>query len=233
LLVAGLGEHGVSRLRGRRSGDPVPTTYDPDYWEGEQDWNRGGVSGAHVSFAVKYGWDGHNILGFRDAWGLRGNESDREIFDYFQAPDDLRADRVAGPRWAEFVRLNARQAVSPAPVPQEALAVAVDRSAYRVGDVMRLEVRATGGVVNEPADAYVALQLPAGGLLALQTNGSLLPTLFPLVRNVTVPTITVPFAFQIPPGAPVGSYVWLGGLTRPGSLSLLAPLSTATFQIVP
>lgn len=106
VLVAGMGEHGVSRLRARRTTDLVPAEYYPDYWEGEMDWNRGGVSGAFPSFALRFGWDGHNLLGFPDAWGLT-RATDQELFDAFQAPAELRAHPVSGPRWLRYVRLNA------------------------------------------------------------------------------------------------------------------------------
>lgn len=116
VLIAGLGEHGVSRLRARRLDDPVPTQYYPDYYEGQQDWIRGSVSGAFPSFALKHGWDGHNLLGFADAWGLPPAATDRQIYDHFNAPAELRADPVAGPRWLAYVRLNAH-ALTPPPLP--------------------------------------------------------------------------------------------------------------------
>lgn len=118
VLIAGLGEHGVSRLRARRADDPVPARYYPDYWEGEQDWIRGSVSGAFPSFALKFGWDGHNLLGFADAWDLARDASDRDIYDMFNAPAELRADPVAGPRWLSYVRLNAAAITQPAPPPR-------------------------------------------------------------------------------------------------------------------
>lgn len=116
VLIAGMGEHGVSRLRARRLDDPVPARYYPDYWEGEMDWIRGGVSGAFPSFALRFGWDGHNLLGFPDVWGLAADATDQQIYDTFGAPAELRTDPVAGPRWLAYVRLNARSGnLPPAP----------------------------------------------------------------------------------------------------------------------
>lgn len=110
VLVAGIGEHGVSRLRRRASLDPVPAEYYPSYWEGEQSWQIGGVTGALPSFALKHGWDGHNMLGFPDAWGLTGRETDEFIFRFFGAPPELRAEPTAATRWLNYVRLNANPA---------------------------------------------------------------------------------------------------------------------------
>ena len=56
------------------------------YYEGQEQWWRGSPDGSAPSFALKFGWDGHNYLGFPDAWGLAGTETDQQLFDYFSAP---------------------------------------------------------------------------------------------------------------------------------------------------
>ncbi len=232
LLVAGIGEHGVSRLRARRVDDPVPARYYPDYWDGEQDWNRGGVSGSAASFALKHGWDGHNLLGFKDAWGLTGSESDQQVYDYFGAPADLRADAVAGPRWAEYVRLNARSGHGPRVAQADPLAVDLNQSRFRPGDTMRATVRATGGLIGRSVDAYVVIQTPAG-LVSLQFDGRLQPGLAALARNVAIPTGSAAFAFPITTAVPPGVYQWITGLTVPGTLTLESPLRFTPFTISP
>lgn len=233
VLIAGMGEHGVSRLRGRRVDDPVPSRYYPDYYEGEQDWNRGGISGAAASFALKYGWDGHNLLGFADAWGLRGDATDQQVFDQFNAPADLRADAVAGPRWAEYVRLNGRAGTGGRVAQIDPLAVGVNQATVRAGETLVATVRATAGIVTSPVDAYVVVETPSGSVVSLQTNGRLQPGLVPIARAVTLPTGTLPFAFPIPAGAPAGLYRWIAGLTTPGTLSLVWPLVATPFMIAP
>ena len=223
LLVAGIGEHGVSRLRKRRADDPVPSRYFPDYWEGEQDWIRGGISGAFPSFALKHGWDGHNLLGLKDAWGLTGNETDQQVFDHFSAPMELRTDAVAGPRWAEYVRLNARGARGaggpPGPVSAPA-SVSLNASSFRVGDPMVVTLKAVSGIVMAPVDVYIVLQIPGGAFFSMQAGGGLVPGLVPSARAVVVPTLEVPFTMVIPPGAPAGAYFWHVALTAPGTLAL-------------
>jgi hypothetical protein len=106
LLVTGMGEHGISRLRAKRSSDRAPAELYPAYYEGQEVWWRGSSDGSVPSFALKFGWDGHNYLGFPDAWGLAGNETDQQLFDYFSAPSVLRNDAPAASRWLYAVRAN-------------------------------------------------------------------------------------------------------------------------------
>jgi hypothetical protein len=233
VLIAGIGEHGVSRLRARRVDDPVPGRYDPDYYQGEQDWNRGGVSGAVASFALKHGWDGHSLLGFADAWGLRGDETDQQVFDHFNAPAELRGDPVAGPRWAEYVRLNARSGTGGRVAQADPVAVGVSQATFRPGEVMVATVRATAGAVAQPVDAYVVVQTPDGAFLSLMGDGRLLPGVAPIARSVVIPTIALPFAFPIPAGVPPGLYRWITAVTSPGTLSFLWPLVFSPFAISP
>ncbi len=106
LLVSGMGEHGISRLRARRASDRAPDELYPAYYEGQEAWWRGSPDGSAPSFALKFGWDGHNYLGFPDAWGLAGTETDQQLFDYFSAPATLRQDAAAASRWLYAVRAN-------------------------------------------------------------------------------------------------------------------------------
>jgi hypothetical protein len=92
-------------------------------------------------------------------------------------------------------------------------------------------VHAVGGIVPAPIDAYVVVQA-GGAIFSLQLDGRLVPGLVPLARGVVVPTGSAPFAFPLA-GAPPGDYTWIAGVTAPGTLSLMAPLSTTPFTIVP
>jgi hypothetical protein len=117
LLVGGFGTHGVSRLRVRRDGDPVPAHYHPaGHEDGRFVWSTGapwiwpgppGVARYESRPAsLKYGWNAHNYLGFADAWELRGDETDEQLLNYFEAPAPVRTDAQARALWLEFVRAN-------------------------------------------------------------------------------------------------------------------------------
>jgi hypothetical protein len=117
LLVGGFGTHGVSRLRVRRAGDPVPAHYHPAghedgrfVWATGAPWIWPGPPGAtrYASrpASLKYGWNAHNYLGFADAWELRGDETDEQLLNYFEAPAPVRNDAQARALWLEFIRVN-------------------------------------------------------------------------------------------------------------------------------
>lgn len=117
LLVGGFGTHGVSRVRVRRAGDPVPARYHPAghedgrfVWATGAPWIWPGPPGseryASRPASLKYGWNAHNYLGFADAWELRGDESDEQLLNYFEAAQPVRMDAQARALWLEFVRSN-------------------------------------------------------------------------------------------------------------------------------
>ncbi|HEX6087756.1 MAG TPA: hypothetical protein VF266_24710 [Thermoanaerobaculia bacterium] len=115
VLVGGFGTHGVSRLRARRADDPVPSRYHPDghedgrfVWASGAPWSYPGPTGAFASrpASLKYGWNAHNYLGFADAWSLRGDETDEQLLNYFEAPAPVRNDPRARALWLDFIRVN-------------------------------------------------------------------------------------------------------------------------------
>ena len=117
VLVGGFGAHGVSRLRVRRNGDPIPTVYHPAghedgryVWASGAPWIWPGPPGGEQftsrPSSLKYGWNAHNYLGLADAWELRGDETDEQLLNYFEAPSPVRADAQARALWLEFVRVN-------------------------------------------------------------------------------------------------------------------------------
>lgn len=117
VLVGGFGTHGVSRLRVRRADDPIPARYHPAghedarfVWATGAPWIWPGPPGseryASRPASLKYGWNAHNYLGFADAWELRGDETDDQLLNYFEAAPPVRADAQARALWLEFVRAN-------------------------------------------------------------------------------------------------------------------------------
>lgn len=117
LLVGGFGTHGVSRLRVRRANDPIPTPYHPaGHEDGRWVWASGAPwvypgppGGEHFASrpaSLRYGWNAHNYLGFSDAWDLRGDETDDQLLNTFEAPPPVRNDAQARALWLAFVRAN-------------------------------------------------------------------------------------------------------------------------------
>jgi hypothetical protein len=117
LLVGGFGTHGVSRLRVRRPDDPIPAHYHPAghedgrfVWATGAPWIWPGPPGAarYASrpASLKFGWNAHNYLGLPDAWELRGDETDDQLLNYFEAPSPVRGDPEARSLWLDFVRAN-------------------------------------------------------------------------------------------------------------------------------
>jgi len=117
VLVGGFGTHGVSRLRVRRAGDPIPVPYHPAghedgrwVWASGAPWIWPGPPGGGTFTSrpapLRYGWNAHNYLGFADAWELRGDETDEQLLNYFEAPDPVRDDAQARALWLRFVRAN-------------------------------------------------------------------------------------------------------------------------------
>ena len=112
VLLAGGGEHGVTRLRIQKDDDPVQAQ---DYWLGRQVWSSGvDVDGsvAADSFALKHGYGGHNHLGFTSAWGLP-DATDEQLLDAFEAPAALRNNPAARQQWLDFIKPNTHRNVEP------------------------------------------------------------------------------------------------------------------------
>ena len=108
--------------------------------------------------------------------------------------------------------------------------VTLDQPSYRTNQTMVATVRVTQDFVT-PVDTYVVMQGP-GGLMSLQLDGRLVPGLVPIARNVVLPTIDVPFGVPLV-GAPPGAYVWMAGVTSPGTLSIVSPIANTPFTVTP
>jgi len=127
VLLAGAGEHGLTRLRPQRGDDPIEDR--EDYWLGRKAWAAGAPWQAPVasqSTALKYGWGGHNYLGLTDAWALEG-ASDQELLDAFEIPASVRADATALRQVLAFLRPNtfgAEGSFAPPPPPTATATVA-------------------------------------------------------------------------------------------------------------
>ncbi len=112
LWTSGIGEHGLCRLRVGRAGDPVPLN-DIDYfygwnmWWRLQDWSTLQDFSAGVpTCAMKYGWGGHNHLGFTDMWGLKG-AGDSALMTAFEIPASVQASPTHLAYLLRYLRTNA------------------------------------------------------------------------------------------------------------------------------
>lgn len=110
------------------------------------------------------------------------------------------------------------------------ITVTLDRTTYRQSQSMTVTVHSHGGFAA-PVDAYVLVQ-GTGMTLSLQLDGRLVPGLVPIARNIVPPTLSAPFSFPLA-SAPPGTYMWVAGVTAPGSLTMVSPVATTTFTVTP
>lgn len=115
LILSGIGEHGICRLRRQRSDDPLPAV-NSDYYNGRWTWWRQfGPSGAPkpdytgggvIASSMKYGSEGHNTLGLTNTWGLDPSLSDAALIAAFELPAALQADATNLPLVLGYLRKN-------------------------------------------------------------------------------------------------------------------------------
>jgi hypothetical protein len=131
ILTAGIGEHGISRIRRRRSGDPFiveagtgPSGSGNEGWafrEATAIWYAGqaypwpGLFTQLVELSEyrpgtppihKFGYDATNMLGFNTAWQLTGSETDQQIVDMFELPADITGTPSVKSTMLWFLRVN-------------------------------------------------------------------------------------------------------------------------------
>jgi hypothetical protein len=112
------------------------------------------------------------------------------------------------------------------------LSVSLPKSTYSTRETLVATVNAVAGAVPTPVDAYVVVQAPGGGLLSLLLDGRLVPGLVPIASGIVLPSVAAPFGLPLA-GAPPGSYTWLAAVTSPGTLTLVSPIVSTPFTIVP
>lgn len=106
LYLAGIGEHGITKIRKRRGTDPMPPT-DGTYLDAKRYWENGtgdptkwGLASAQV-----FGWEGHNYIGFPDTWGAAGL-TDNQLLSLFQVDPLIQANPTAKADVLMFIRKN-------------------------------------------------------------------------------------------------------------------------------
>ena len=112
VLLAGLGEHGVCRLRRQRPADPQvrpeEEQFDGYYNRGQFSFTFGvpvGVTNiAAPSLAAKFGFDAHNYLGTRDAYEFTPATPEATVLDAFETPAHLRSDAPVRADFLDYLR---------------------------------------------------------------------------------------------------------------------------------
>jgi hypothetical protein len=132
LYMSGLGDHGITRARKRKPTDyvfPDASTFYRYVDAKTSLWRYGSASGnigygsfpydnkPANSFILKHGNQGHNYLGFADAWGLAPDATDAQISAAFGIPPEMVANSQQFSALTNFLRINGQQAAQPVPVP--------------------------------------------------------------------------------------------------------------------
>ena len=113
------------------------------------------------------------------------------------------------------------------------VATAVNAASFRTGDPFVVTATFTPGDDPTEVDAYAVLQFPDGQFHSLTPQG-LVPGILPLRRTTVAASSTVDLLrLPLPAGAAPGQYTWLSALAVPGTLSLLTPIHSTTFTVVP
>lgn len=118
--------------------------------------------------------------------------------------------------------------------PEVALDLQLNQATFYTGQSLTFGVTVTPGPVPPTADAYVALALPDGTLLFLQGDGTFTRVVRPIVRNWPVSAVSgALFQYAFSGAESEGTYTWFAAFTRPGTLSLIEPLTALPFSFCP
>lgn len=129
LYLTGIGEHGITRIRKARATDLAFSfqryldvydwvwRYGCATFKGGHETLTPDCTGSDASLSFKHGWDGHNYLGFADAWGITNSTTDADILRAFDVP--ATSQNATG--IVHFLKANAgisqSVVVPPSPVP--------------------------------------------------------------------------------------------------------------------
>ncbi|MEZ5419310.1 MAG: hypothetical protein R2708_18500 [Vicinamibacterales bacterium] len=118
--------------------------------------------------------------------------------------------------------------------PVLALTTSVTAATVRAGDPFAVAAAFSPGDTPVVVDAYVVLLTPAGEYWSLTPTG-LVSGLLPYIEQTAVvgafsrELLRLP----LPPGTPPGRYTWLSALALPGTLNLVTPIRTTSFDVMP
>lgn len=124
LYMAGIGDHGITRARLARPTDfrfAGDWTTHHKYADVKSSVWRYGAAQGYIgfgsfpydtvvypthSFAMKFGWIGHNYLGFADTWALTPGVTDAELVARFEIPPEIQTNTPVLFALTDFIRIN-------------------------------------------------------------------------------------------------------------------------------
>jgi hypothetical protein len=120
VILGGIGGHGLTRLRMRRSSDPdiSKAIENLAFADWRAIWNLGARGRSHYTIpprtgvipanppALWFGWDAHNLIGLPDAWAVTERTTDAEIDALFKWPPAIAGDPVALRAMRSYIRAN-------------------------------------------------------------------------------------------------------------------------------
>src|SRR5262245_45854244 len=114
------------------------------------------------------------------------------------------------------------------------LSLTLNQATFQQGDTLTVTATVYPGEGSRLVDAYVALRLPDQTLWFLQGDGSLTPTVQPLLHNGPVAALRRDlFRYTFGGGEPVGRYTWLAAFTEPGTTQVIGLIAQAAFMFSP
>jgi hypothetical protein len=114
LIFTGIGEHGICRMRLKRSDDPLIAS-NSDYYNGRFVWWRQSTGGSTrtdytgngaIAPSTKYGSEGHNTVGLSNTWAMDPSVSDAALIAAFELPASLQADATQLALVLNYLRKN-------------------------------------------------------------------------------------------------------------------------------
>jgi len=111
------------------------------------------------------------------------------------------------------------------------IALSLNAPNYVAGNTMNLSVSTVAGTPSVTSDVYIALQLPNGTLLYMQSNGSFSTALSPFVSSITLPALSnLPiFNYKFTGAEPTGTYTWFAALMQPATMNMIGTIASASF----
>jgi hypothetical protein len=98
------------------------------------------------------------------------------------------------------------------------LTLHLNQTSFQASQTMVLSVALARGPSPQPVDAYIAVQVPGGGLFSLRADGSIVPGIQALATGIVpFPVSGELVRYTFTGGEPPGSYTWFGAVVPSGT----------------